>query len=207
MELAIVLAGFWFTHLAAVASPGPSFLVVTRTAAAGSRRAGVAVAFGLAIGTLVWALAAWFGLAALFAIVPTLYLAVRLAGAAFLLYLAIQLWRHARQPFETGRDDGAQLRNTMAAVKLGVVTQIANPKVALFFGSIFAAILPPDPGPGTIGLVFAIVCLNEFGWYALVALVLSRPAVRRRYARAKTGIDRASALLLGGLGLRLAVAD
>lgn len=203
----MILVGFWLTHLVAVVSPGPSFVVVTRVAAGGPRNAGVAVAAGLALGTFVWALAAWFGLAALFAVVPPVYVAAKLAGAVFLIYLAFQLWRHAGGPVEPSGITGALAPTPGTAVRLGFVTQIANPKVALFFGSIFAAILPPEPGPGTMALVFAIVCINEFAWYAIVALVLSRPAMRRRYARARATIDRTAALLLGGLGLRLAGPD
>lgn len=198
--MAWALAAFWAVHLAAVASPGPSFVVVSRAAAAGSAAAGVRVAAGLAVGTFVWAAAAWFGLSALFAVLPALYAVVRVAGALFLLYVAVQLWRHAREPLPavgTGRRDAG------GDFRLGVWTQLANPKVAVFFGSVFATVLPPDPGTWTMVAVFAIVCLNEFAWYALVAGVLSRPAMRRSYVRAKAGIDRITGAVLAALAGRL----
>ena len=200
MNTALVLLGFWITHLAAVASPGPSFVIVTRAAVVGSAERGVRVALGLAIGTLVWALGAWFGLGALFSAIPALYGMVKIAAALFLLFIAWMTWRHAREPLpEPTGDAGAN----EGAVRLGILTQIANPKVAVFFGSIFVAILPPEPGAAMLAAVFAIVCLNEFTWYALVALVLSRPVIRRRYARAKVAIDRAAAAILAALGIGL----
>ena len=202
MEAAVALGLFWLTHVVAVASPGPSFVVVSRAAVARSTREGVLIAVGLSLGTLLWAGAAWFGLAALFALVPPVYAAVRIAGALFLLWLAFRMWRHAREPLPTAGEAGGSAPGA-SPIMLGFWTQVANPKVAVFFGSIFAAVLPPDPSPALVAVIFAIVCLNEFLWYAGVALVLSRPAVRVRYARAKAAIDRAAAAILGALGLRL----
>ena len=200
------LLTLWLVHVAAVVSPGPSFVVVTRAAVAGSVGHGVAVAAGLALGTLLWALAALFGLAALFALVPSLYVALRVGGALFLLFIAYQVWRHAPEPppaplGSDGADDGSLPR----ALRLGVLTQLANPKVAVFFGSIFAAVLPADPGPSMVAASFAIVCADEFVWYALLALLFSRPGVRRAYARAKTPLDRACALVLAAIALGLLI--
>ena len=203
MEFVIALGALWLVHIAAVVSPGPSFVVVSRAAAAGDAMAGVRIAAGLTLGTLVWVSAAWFGLAVLFEIMPALYDAVRIAGALFLLLIAVQLWRHAREPLpEPGEVPAARGR----AFRLGLWTQLANPKVAVFFGSIFASVLPPDPAGWVVAAAFAIVCLNEFVWYTLVALTLSRPAMRRGYARAKAWVDRVMGAVLGALAVRLLVA-
>ena len=201
------LAGFWLVHLAAVVSPGPSLVVVSRAAVAGSTDRGVAVAAGLALGTFVWAAAALFGLSVLFAVLPASYTALRVAGAAFLIVLAWRLWRGAAEPLSLPGSGPAPALTRAAALRLGVWTQLANPKVAVFFGSVFAAVLPPAPSPATTVAVLAIVCLNELLWYSLVALALSRPAVRERYVRAKSTIDRATGAVLGALGLRLLVPD
>ena len=200
MESLIALAALWIVHIAAVVSPGPSFVVVSRAAAAGNAAAGVRIAAGLTLGTFVWVSAAWFGLAVLFELVPALYDAVRIAGALFLLFIAVQLWRHAREPLP-GPSDVPEARGR--AFRLGLWTQLANPKVAVFFGSIFATVLPPDPDAWVVASAFAIVCFNEFAWYAAVALVLSRPAMRRGYARAKRWVDRATGAVLGALAVRL----
>ena len=198
---AYTLLGFWAVHLAAVASPGPSFIVVSRTAVGTGARKSIQVAAGLAAGTLVWATGAWFGLAAVFAVLPTLYDVVAIAGGLFLVYIGIQLWRHANEPLPVEAASGDADR--AGSFRLGFLTQIANPKVAVFFGSVFTAILPPDPGAGAPAAVFAIVCLNEFAWYSLVALFMSRHAVRSMYLKAKATIDRLTGTVLTALGVRL----
>jgi threonine/homoserine/homoserine lactone efflux protein len=211
METLTALATLWFVHLLAVISPGPSLLVVARSAIAGSRGRGARVAAGLGLGTLIWSLAALFGLSVLFALAPWLYTGMKIAGAAFLLYVAVMLWRHARTPVpldgtlaQESAGAPALAAGPLAAVRLGLLTQLANPKVAVFFGSIFVTLLPADPSPGTQAVVIAIVCANEVGWYAGVAYAFGVPRLRRGYARAKAWIDRTCGAFLAFLGLRLA---
>ena len=210
MEMLAALATLWFVHLLAVISPGPSLLVVARSAIAGSRAQGTRVAFGLGVGTLVWSLAALFGLSVLFALAPWLYTGMKVAGAAFLFYIAVMLWRHASQPVAIDgalveREDGTAglAKGPLAAVRLGLLTQLANPKVAVFFGSIFVTLLPADPSPGVQAAVIAIVCANEVGWYTAVAYAFGVGRLRRGYARAKAWIDRTCGSFLALLGLRL----
>lgn len=209
METALILGTFAVTHFLAVASPGPSFAVVLRETVSHGRRAALMLCLGLGVGTVIWASGAWFGLAALFEVAPWLLTALRWAGAGFLIFLCVMLWRNARDPApevdlaETaGRAGG---RSDLAAFRLGLLTQLANPKVAVFFGSIFVVILPPDPSPALLAAVFVIVFLNECCWYAIVALVMAGRAMRRRYAGAKPLVDRVTGTFLGALGLRLLV--
>ncbi len=205
MTLFFLLLTFTVTHLLAVMSPGPSFVVILRTAAVRSKRAGIIVAFAMGIVTLGWALAAWFGLAVLFALFPWVYAGFKLAGAAYLIFLAIQLWRHAGDRFEFENVADAGTKGDWQAFKLGALTQIANPKVAIFFGSIFVAILPPSPSSGLMALVFAIVFLNEFVWYAFLATIMASKPVRQRYVSAKPILDRVTGTFLGFLGVRIAI--
>lgn len=209
MTTALVLVAFALAHLAAVASPGPSFVVVVKATLTGRRLDGVWCAFGMGLGTLVWASAAWFGLAALFGVVPWLYTVMKLAGAGYLIYLAIRLWRHAGQPLPAvpaGQAEARSANGILRAIRLGLLTQLANPKVAVFFGSIFLAILPPDPSAWMLAAVFLIVFVNEFVWYSLVAIVIGSDRIRTRYARVKALVDRVTGVVLGGLGIRLATA-
>src|SRR5438046_1366367 len=98
METALVLLGLALVHLLAVASPGPSTVLVIQTAAIAGRRGGLLAAFAMMVGALLWATAALFGLQALFARFEWLYFAFRIGGAIYLFYLAMMLWRHARDP-------------------------------------------------------------------------------------------------------------
>lgn len=194
----LTLLTIGFVQLLAVISPGPSFLITARTAVARSRLDGFKVALGLAAGTVIWASAALLGLNAVFHAVPLLFMAMKIAGALFLLWIAFQIFRHASAPI---RMEGTDASGN--PFMKGFLTQIANPKVAVFFGSIFIAMLPSSvPLWMTVALI-ALVSFNELWWYTVVALFFGAGPVRRFYLRAKAWIDRITGLFLGALGLRL----
>ncbi|MEO1719136.1 MAG: LysE family transporter [Pseudomonadota bacterium] len=193
-------------HLAAVVSPGPSFLVCSRIALSDGRIAGFAVAGGMALGTLLWALGALIGLAVLFEQAQWMYQALRIAGGAFLVFIAIQSWRHAGDALPTHQEtETSGAISLFAAFRLGLFTQLSNPKVAIFFASIFLAVLPPGSGALGAGVALVIVTANEFFWYAAVATGLSSAEPRRLYLSYKAPIERALAIILGLIGIRIAV--
>ena len=193
------LVSIGLIQLLAVISPGPSFLITARTAVAQSRADGLKVALGLGAGTVIWSSAALLGLNAVFHAVPILFMGMKVAGALFLLYIAYMIFRHAAEPLKI-EGQGERLSNPFLK---GFLTQISNPKVAVFFGSIFIAMLPSEvPLWMTLALIF-IVSFNEVWWYSVVALFFGAGPVRSFYLRAKAWIDRITALFLGALGLRL----
>ena len=188
-----------FVQLLAVISPGPSFLITARTAVAKSHRDGVKVALGLGTGTVVWSTAALLGLNAVFHAVPVLFIAMKIAGAGFLLYIAWKIFRHAAEPLNMEEGEGP----AGSPFVKGFLTQISNPKVAVFFGSIILAMLPAQLSPWMTVALIAIFSLNEVWWYTVVALFFGSGPVRRFYLKAKVWIDRVTGLFLGTLGLRL----
>ncbi|MCY1212996.1 Threonine efflux protein [compost metagenome] len=186
-------------------SPGPSFVMVARTAVA-SRSDGLAAALGMGAGGLAFSIAALAGLQAAFLAVPGLYLAIKAFGGAYLIYLGFRIWRGARQPLAITPDTDASPRSQGRSGRtflLGLATQISNPKTAVVYASIFAAFLPREV-PLVLALaVPAVIFCIETGWYAIVALALSSAAPRAAYLRYKTWIDRAAGGVMGLLGLRL----
>jgi threonine/homoserine/homoserine lactone efflux protein len=190
-----------FVHLLAVMSPGPSFLITARTAVARSRTDGIKVALGLGAGTIVWAGAALLGLHFLFQRLPLLFIGAKIAGALFLLWIAFQIFRHAADPVDL--DKGTNNEDSHNPLLRGFLTQISNPKVVVFFGSIFVAVLPSDVPGWMIGALIAIVTMNEIVWYSLVSMFFGSSTVRRFYLMVKGWMDRATAAFLGVLGLRL----
>jgi threonine/homoserine/homoserine lactone efflux protein len=195
----LTLVSIGLIQLLAVISPGPSFLITARTAVAHSRLDGFKVALGLGAGTVIWSSAALLGLNAVFHAVPVLFMAMKVAGALFLLYIAFMIFRHAAEPLKIDATEGV----TGNPFVKGFLTQISNPKVAVFFGSIFIAMLPANvPLWMTLALI-AIVSFNEVWWYTVVALFFGSGPVRRFYLKAKVWIDRITGLFLGALGLRL----
>ncbi|MCA3555038.1 LysE family translocator [Aestuariivirga sp.] len=186
-------------QLLAVISPGPSFLITARTAVAQSRLDGIKVALGLGAGTVIWSSAALFGLNAVFHAAPVLFMGMKVAGAAFLLYIAYKIFRHAAQPLNMGGGAGAAGNPFLK----GFLTQITNPKVAVFFGSIILAVLPAEIPPWMTVALVAIFTFNEVCWYTVVALFFGSTPVRAFYLGAKVWIDRVTGLFLGALGLRV----
>jgi len=198
------LAALFVVHLLVVASPGPAFLAVSRTAISSSRAAGVVAASGMATGALIWAIATLFGLHILFAKAPWLYDAMRLGGAAYLIYLGVGMLRSAWRG-ERMASDGAVATTGRRTFLRSLGVQLSNPKAAVFFGSIFVTLLPAAAPLWVKGGALAILGINEFGFYGLVAVVLSAPRAQRIYSNAKRGLDALFGGFLTALGVKLAL--
>ena len=190
-------------HLLAAISPGPSFVVAVRTAAAEGFRTAAALAAGFGLGAVIWALAALTGLALLFELAPSLLTAAKVVGGLILLWIAVQTWRGAAEPV-SAPEDGSPPRSVAGAVRLGLLTQLANPKPAVFFGAVFVGLVPADASPGALALLLGVIFVNETLWYVLVARLFSLGRARSAYAAAKRWIDRAFGGLIAALGLRIA---
>ena len=209
MTYLLPLLGLAAVHLMAAASPGPSFVLVAQTAVGSGRRAGLLAALAMMLGAVIWAAAALYGLQALFARFEWLYLAMRIGGGLYLLYLAVMLWRHAPEPLPEPSAAGDKTTGDNAGAVQGFVRalllQLSNPKVMVFFGSIFLALLPAHPPTGMQIATLAIVAFNEFTWYALITLLFSGGPARAIYRRAKFWLDRIMGGALALLGLRVAL--
>ncbi|MEO0986879.1 MAG: LysE family translocator [Cyanobacteria bacterium J06639_14] len=186
------------------ASPGPSFVMVARTAIAASRPDGLYAAIGMGVGGLFFALAALLGLHGLLLVIPSLYWVLKVLGGLYLAYLGIRIWLGAKKPLASNvSESNAPTSNIFRSFALGLTTQMSNPKTAVVYASVFAAFLPSEASfafsLGIAGLVFAI----ETGWYGLVALALSSNVPRRAYLHYKAWIDRIAGGLMIALGIQL----
>jgi len=198
------LAALFVVHLLVVASPGPAFLAVSRTAISTSRAAGVVAAGGMATGALIWAIATLFGLGILFAKAPWLYDAMRLGGAAYLIYLGFGMLRSAWRGERMSAGNAVAPAGRRTYLR-SLAVQLSNPKAAVFFGSIFVTLLPAASPLWVKGAALAILGINEFGFYGLVAVVLSAPRSQRIYGNAKRGLDALFGGFLTALGVKLAL--
>ena len=207
MDYAVVLLGLAVVHLLAVASPGPSTVLVIQTAAIAGRRGGLLAAFAMMVGALMWAAAALYGLQALFARFDWLYVAFRIGGGLYLLYLAVMIWRHAGDPLPEIAVDRTSHMTGWQGFMRALLLQLSNPKIMVFFGSIFLSLLPQNTPAWMDAAVLAIVAMNEFCWFALLALLFSGGPARAFYRRAKVWLERVMGGVLGLLGLRLILSD
>lgn len=207
MEITIAVLSISAAIALGAMSPGPSFIMVARTALASSRGAGVAAAFGMGTGAVLFAVAALLGLHAVLKTVPSLYVTVKVLGGAYLLYLGCRIWQGAKEPLSLAE---AQCKsNGHSALRrsffLGFATQVSNPKTAVVYASIFVSLLPHEmPAPVIVSLPL-LVFVIETGWYSIVALTLSVPSHRATYLRFKSALDRIVGGVLAALGIKLIV--
>jgi RhtB (resistance to homoserine/threonine) family protein len=192
-----------------IMTPGPDTAITIRNTLTGGRTGGVATALGVATGQAIWALATSAGIVALLVASEPLFLAVKYAGAAYLVWLGLQSLRAAFRR-ATGQSAIATARPLTpgSAFSQGVVSDLSNPKMAAFFTSLLPQFVPPDTasfaGLILLGLLFSLLTLFWLVFYTLaiarVGNVLRRPAIRR----ALEGITGAALI---GLGLKLATED
>lgn len=202
MSSAAILASIFAAMLVGAMSPGPSFVVVSRIAISRSRIDGLAAALGMGVGGVMFSVLALAGLTALLTQFAWLYLVLKLAGGAYLVYIAYRIWRGASEPLELAAtvEDRSSLRRSFSTALL---TQLSNPKTIIVYASIFAAFLPQSVPLGVvIGLPIGIFII-EAGWYSAVALAFSSRRPRQAYLAAKAWIDRTAGAVMAGLGLRL----
>ncbi|MFC5849046.1 LysE family transporter [Deinococcus petrolearius] len=199
-------------HLVVLVVPGPDVLLVSRAALARSRRAALLAGLGVCLGIACWAGLALLGINFLFAQFPWIHGVIKVAGGLYLLWMGLNLWRSAgHSEAEAGtqvlaHSDSA--RSDWASLRAGFLTNIANPKAAVFFGSVFSSVLGAHTAPGLKLAVFGVVVALSLAWFALVACGMSTRPVQAAYLRARKGIDRvAGTLMLGFGGLLLASRD
>lgn len=202
MDIIISYLGILGVLSLGIMSPGPSFVLVARTSVAVSRRNGLTTAIGMGLGSAVFASLTLLGLQAVLLSVPPLYMLLKVLGGIYLIYLAIVIWRNSRQSVEL-KSASKNSADLYKSFKLGLITQLSNPKTAIFYGSIFAALLPPNLPDITLLILVSTIFFLEAGWYSLVAFVLSSKTPRQIYLNLKQVLDRLASGVIGVLGLKL----
>lgn len=196
------LVAFAGVSAVVIATPGQDTALTIRNTLAAGRRAGLATAAGVAAGQAVWTLAASAGLAALVAASEPAFVALKLLGAAYLVVLGVQTLAGALR----GRSGGPvpARAGRSRAFRQGVLSNLGNPKMAVFFTSLLPQFASSFAGLAALGLLFCALTLAWLSCYALavarVGDVLRRPAVRRV-------LDAVTGAVLAALGLRLATAE
>lgn len=184
-------------------SPGPSFVLVSRISISRSRKAGLAAAFGMGAGGVVFATLALLGLTALLMQLSWLYLVLKVAGGFYLLYLAVRIWRGAKGDIAIDVSGSPASSGIARNFAFGLATQLSNPKTAVVYASIFAALLPAHPPLWLSVAIPPAVFSIEAGWYSVVAVAFSSNRPRAIYIGLKRWIDRLAGAVIGGLGIRL----
>lgn len=184
-------------------SPGPAVLMSARTGMTEGLRTGLFLALGIGAGAVVWALLALGGLSVLFQVAPSLLWTFKLAGGCYLMWIAWGMWRHAADPLPDSV--GAVPRTAASAFRLGLWTQLSNPKPAVLLSSIFIGTVPPGTPLWVKTALLVVLFTAEALWNTLVARIFSLDRTRRAYVGAKSAIDRCFGGLLALLGAKIAL--
>lgn len=211
MEYAQILISLALVDLLAVATPGPNFMLVSQVATSASRSRALWVVAGLLAANLGWCLAAILGLGLVFAASPLLHTVAQVGGAAYLIYLAVGLWRAAPLPVSVASADIASSVNGIDGRRghgfwRGCFVGMSNPKSLAYFSSVFTVFLPASSSPALQASALAVVALNTVVWYGAVAMLLSVPRVQQGFLRWQRVFNRVAGAMLGAFGLRLLLA-
>ena len=192
-----------------IIAPGPDTVLVTKNAVLHGRRAALGTSLGVNAGLVIWTLAAALGVAAIVRESAFAFDVLRLAGAAYLVWLGVQALRAARrraihQP--SGVSPGSAGIGALAGFRQGLLSNLGNPKIAVFFTGLLpqfvsshAAVLGPFLLLGGLFVLMTVVWLCGYALVAVrVASVLTRPSV-------KAALDSLTGVVLVGLGIRLAL--
>jgi threonine/homoserine/homoserine lactone efflux protein len=185
-----------------ICTPGPDTALTIRNSILGGRRSGILTAAGIASGQLTWTIAVSVGIAGLIQASQPAFTALKIIGAAYLIFLGVQSIVAAVR----GRPshDERKAQPPELALRQGFLSNIANPKMAIFFLSLLPQFVPVAGSIAALlplGLVF---CLMTFGWLSLYAGVLHRLRPIMQRSRVRRTLDAVSGTVLVALGIRVA---
>jgi threonine/homoserine/homoserine lactone efflux protein len=201
MEAFIAIATVAAIASVGILSPGPDFVAVSYAAVSRARRQAALVAAGVVLGNGIWAAAALLGVATLFALFPSLFLAIKALGALYLLWLGLQLLRNARRPI-AAPVGGQAPAGAGALFAKGLSTTLANPKAALYYASALSSAAPAGAGWWLLAAMLLAVIAVAAAWFALVVGVLTTPRAAAAFGRFKLYFESFFGCLLIAFGLR-----
>jgi threonine/homoserine/homoserine lactone efflux protein len=198
------LLGFVVVAAVLTMIPGADFAVVVRTVLRSGRRAAIACAVGIATGCLAWGLASAFGITALLRASHLGYAVLRLAGAAYLIWLGISALRELRRPYaEPGRSPAGM--SAREAFRQGFVTNLLNPKIGVFYLTVLPAFIPA--GGNVLGTTLLYVGIHDtmgLLWLGGVATLVDSARTVFSRSRVRKAMQATTAAVLIGFGVRVA---
>ena len=199
------LGAFLAISAVVICTPGQDTALTIKNTLAGGRRGGVATALGVSLGQAAWTIAASAGVVAVLRSSQPAFAALKLAGAAYLVFLGVQALRHALAGRGTTVDGLVGPRVApRAALRQGVVSNLANPKMAAFFTSLLPQFAPEGEGAFAallaLGLLF---CTLTFVWLALYSVAVARARALLERSGARRALEAVTGTVLVALGLRL----
>lgn len=188
-------------HILAVMSPGPDFAVVLRQSVSFGRKTAIITCSGIAAGISVHVLYTLLGIGFLITQTPSLMIAAKVFGAAYITYLGVNLLRSKVKPEQQAVITyDADKKHQKKAFMIGFITNVFNPKATLFFLAIFTTVVSAQTPIAVQSLYGLWIIITTFLWFCLVSFLFSQPAVRRKFLHYGHWFDR----VMGGILLMFA---
>ena len=195
------LAAFLAVSALVIATPGQDTALTVRNTLLGGRAAGVLTALGVAAGQATWTVATGIGVGALLVASQPAFLALRIAGGAYLIVLGAQALWSAVRPKPAVVAAPRRGPSGRRALRQGLLSNLGNPKMLVFFTSLLPQFAHTAPGLIALGLVF---CSLTAAWLCGYALAVARAGEALRGGRVRRALDAITGCVLVALGLRLA---
>lgn len=202
MSLFITIA---IVQIIALMSPGPDFFFVSQTAVSRSRHEAMAGVAGITLGVAMWAALALLGLQLLLDRLVWLERLIAVCGGLYLCWMGVKMLRGAwAMPPQTQAAQPVQVfAGAWRSLRNGLLTNLANPKVVIYFGSIFSAFVGTGVSSAARWGLWAMVVAETFVWFSFVAGCFALPVMRRGYLRASRWIDGCAGAVFMLFGLHL----
>jgi RhtB (resistance to homoserine/threonine) family protein len=202
----LALGAFTVAAVLIVLLPGPDTMVVVRNIVRGGRSSGSATAAGILVGLTLWVGIAALGLAAVLRASEVAYAVLRVAGACYLVWLGVQSLRAVRRPPPAVADDKPRRGLIGTGFSAGLVTNLLNPKVGVFFVTFLPGFVPSGYPVAATSLIFgAEFLVLSIGYYVVLLALASRVTRWMAAPRVRRRMDALTGAVLVGFGIRLAV--
>ena len=194
-------------HLVALFSPGPDFFFVSQSAVSRPRRQALFGVVGITLGITFWSALALLGMQLVLHRLGWLQQLIAIAGGLYLLWMGVRMLRGALAHQPAMHERRAPMPGgELASLRAGLLTNLANPKVVVYFGSVFSAFLGDRVDAAMRWGLWALIVAETFAWFALVAAFFALPAMRRCYQRLTRWIDGFAGAVFVAFGLHLILA-
>lgn len=193
-------------HLVALMSPGPDFFFVSQTAVSRSRKEAMMGVLGITLGVMIWAAVALLGLNLILEKMAWLHTIIMVGGGLYLCWMGYQMLRGAlKKEVINAPAPQVELATGGRSFLKGLLTNLANPKAIIYFGSVFSLFVGDSVGETARWGIFVLIALETFAWFTLVASLFALPAMRRGYQRMAKWIDGVAGALFTAFGLHLII--
>ncbi len=203
MNLLLILISVASIWSIAVITPGPNFFITVQTTIKHSRSAGFFIVLGTCTGTIIWSISGYLGIAYLFIYAPWLYTSLKIVGGSYIIYLGMMLIVSSYKANAKLEIPQEKPQSNFVNWQKGLITNLSNPKTAMFITSLFASVLPKEPtlfiGLLTVGLMVAISLV----WYSFVVLVFSHSTFKDYYNQMQNWLEGFAGIVFVTFGVKL----